>query len=73
MHVDGLLARVIQHEFDHLQGVLFVDRLDEGDVKSVEDDLRAFESEFLGYRAAGRIENDAAIEQRLMELESEYC
>lgn len=25
--VDGLLARVIQHEFDHLDGVLFVDHL----------------------------------------------
>lgn len=25
----GLLARVIQHEYDHLNGVLFVDRLDE--------------------------------------------
>lgn len=27
MEADGLLARVIQHEFDHLQGVLFTDRL----------------------------------------------
>ncbi len=26
---EGLLARVIQHENDHLNGVLFVDRLDE--------------------------------------------
>lgn len=25
---DGLLARAIQHEYDHLNGVLFVDRLD---------------------------------------------
>ncbi|MGB0563138.1 MAG: peptide deformylase [Spirulinaceae cyanobacterium] len=25
--VDGLLARVIQHEMDHLEGVLFVDRV----------------------------------------------
>jgi peptide deformylase len=25
---DGLLARVIQHEIDHLNGVLFIDRLD---------------------------------------------
>jgi peptide deformylase len=25
---DGMLARVIQHELDHLNGVLFVDRLD---------------------------------------------
>jgi peptide deformylase len=27
LEVDGLLARVIQHEFDHLDGVLFVDHL----------------------------------------------
>jgi peptide deformylase len=27
MHADGLLATVIQHEIDHLQGVLFVDHI----------------------------------------------
>ncbi len=26
--VDGYLARVIQHEFDHLNGILFIDRID---------------------------------------------
>ncbi len=25
-HIEGLLARVIQHEIDHLDGILFVDR-----------------------------------------------
>lgn len=28
---DGLLARAVQHEFDHLQGILFIDRMSEGD------------------------------------------
>jgi peptide deformylase len=27
MKADGLLARCIQHEMDHLNGVLFVDRV----------------------------------------------
>jgi peptide deformylase len=27
VETDGLLARVIQHEYDHLDGILFVDRL----------------------------------------------
>jgi peptide deformylase len=27
LKADGLLARCIQHEMDHLQGVLFVDRV----------------------------------------------
>ncbi len=26
---DGILARVIQHEYDHLKGILFIDRLSE--------------------------------------------
>lgn len=28
MDADDMLARVIQHEFDHLNGVLFIDRVD---------------------------------------------
>lgn len=28
LHGKGLLARVLQHEMDHLDGVLFIDRLD---------------------------------------------
>jgi peptide deformylase len=27
LEADGLLARVIQHEYDHLEGILFLDRL----------------------------------------------
>jgi hypothetical protein len=30
---EGLLARCIQHEIDHLDGVLFIDRLSRGDRK----------------------------------------
>ena len=29
IEAEGLLARVIQHEYDHLEGVLFLDRLPE--------------------------------------------
>ncbi|MDR0878485.1 MAG: peptide deformylase [Treponema sp.] len=29
LEADGILARVIQHEYDHLEGVLFIDRLPE--------------------------------------------
>jgi peptide deformylase len=27
LDADGMLARVIQHEYDHLEGILFIDRL----------------------------------------------
>lgn len=37
---DGLLARAVQHEFDHLQGVLFIDRLDEDERGELPSDIR---------------------------------
>jgi len=39
----GLLARAIQHEFDHLQGILFIDRMDSitrGEVRPDVDELQ---------------------------------
>ncbi|MDR3333471.1 MAG: peptide deformylase [Treponema sp.] len=29
LEVEGIMARVIQHEYDHLEGILFIDRLSE--------------------------------------------
>jgi peptide deformylase len=34
-----ILARVIQHEYDHVQGILFIDRIDEGIRKKIKKDL----------------------------------
>ena len=36
IEVDGWRARILQHEFDHLDGVLYVDRLPDGDWKTVQ-------------------------------------
>jgi peptide deformylase len=35
-HCGGLLARAVQHELDHLQGILFIDRMD----KKTKEELR---------------------------------
>ncbi len=45
MNVDGLLARVIQHEMDHLEGVLFVDRVTDQDGLTKELDDKGFKRE----------------------------
>lgn len=38
---EGLLARAVQHEFDHLQGILFIDRMSEEDrVEELPKDVR---------------------------------
>jgi peptide deformylase len=39
LEADEFFARVIQHEYDHLQGTLFTDRLMDGQKKDVKDDL----------------------------------
>lgn len=36
----GLLARVIQHEVDHLNGVLFIDRMDPRTLRAVESKVK---------------------------------
>ena len=40
---EGLLARIFQHETDHLRGTLFIDRLDEEGRKAVLAELRRIE------------------------------
>lgn len=40
---EGLLARIFQHETDHLEGTLFIDRLDEEGRKAVLAELRRIE------------------------------
>jgi peptide deformylase len=42
----GLLARIIQHECDHLDGVLFFERMSEADRLSIKDDLLALEEQY---------------------------
>lgn len=34
---EGFLARVMQHEIDHLDGILFIDRAEEGSVMSIDE------------------------------------
>ncbi|MEG2074940.1 MAG: peptide deformylase, partial [Victivallaceae bacterium] len=40
----GLLGRCIQHELDHLEGKVFVDRLAPADRKAIEQKLKRLQS-----------------------------
>jgi len=71
--VDGLLGRVIQHETDHLDGVLFTDRLSETALFKAQPALEEFELEFRSKRETGEIPSDDEIAARLADLESLYC
>ncbi len=71
--VDGMLARVIQHEFDHLQGVLFPDRMSEAAKRAIGDELEAFELEYDNLLRQDEGLSAEAVAKRLAELEAEYC
>ncbi|XP_008800721.1 peptide deformylase 1B, chloroplastic [Phoenix dactylifera] len=46
VNLSGLPARVFQHEFDHLQGTLFFDRMTEDVLESIRSDLKALEMKY---------------------------
>lgn len=71
--LSGLAARVVQHETDHLDGVLFIDRLSETGVMTVKQTLEDFEFEFQNLRERSAFPADGQIAQRLGELEAKYC
>ena len=71
--LDGLPARVVQHELDHLDGVLFTDRMADAAVEQVEAELEVFEAEFQKLRDAGEMPGDAQIRTRLLEWQAKYC
>jgi peptide deformylase len=35
----GLLSRAVQHEYDHLHGVLFIDRMDKAALRKIKPEL----------------------------------
>ena len=68
--MDGLYARAVQHELDHLDGVLFIDRLSQTNLMAVKEELDELEQEFKMQRRLKAIGSDEEIAARLLELES---
>lgn len=60
-----LPARVVQHEYDHIEGMLFIDRVSEQQQREIEEKLPPFRADYQARRDAGEIGNDAQIQQQL--------
>lgn len=71
--VSGFEARVIQHEADHLDGTLFIDRLKEGAVNELLGELDALETDFRSRQKTGSIPTDEELIGRLATWETRYC
>jgi peptide deformylase len=73
LDLDGLLSRVVQHEFDHLEGRLFTDRLPEAAALEVRQDLDTFREVFFGKQSRGELPNNADLLAELDRLEAARC
>lgn len=71
--LDGFLARVVQHEFDHIEGRLFTDRLSEASAIEASRALDGFREIFAGKQARGELPGDREIKARLDALERARC
>jgi peptide deformylase len=68
VRVDDLPARVIQHENDHLDGVLFIDRIDETDLAQFVTKLSEFNANFRKQQSAGETLPDEEIQRLLQQM-----
>jgi peptide deformylase len=62
-----LSSRVLQHEIDHLHGILFIDKMGPLGKLAARGTLREFEREFRKAQERGEYPSDAEIEKRLKE------
>jgi peptide deformylase len=68
---EQLCSRLMQHEIDHLDGILFIDKMGPIAKLASRGSLRAFEREYRRAQERGEIPPDAEIEKALNDLERE--
>lgn len=71
LNVSDLPARVIQHEYDHLDGVLFTDRISAEALEKVRPLLEDMEQQFRLSQERGATPSDEALRQQLNTLQQE--
>lgn len=71
--VDGFMARVIQHENDHLDGVLFFDRMSDEAKRELDDQLHEMEIVFQSKQKSGSIPQGKELLARLDKWYEKYA
>lgn len=61
MTVDGFVARVLQHEYDHLDGVMFFDRMTPDARLDIEGRLEELDSDFRSRQRLGEVADDQTL------------
>lgn len=71
--VTGYEARIFQHETDHLDGKLFIDRLAEGSMGAIMEELDTLVTDFQSRQRVAEIPPDQELLANLATWESRYC
>jgi peptide deformylase len=69
MTLTDLPGRVVQHENDHLDGIMFPERMTDSARKELEPELDEFTTIFRQHQTLGELPSDADLENQLKELE----
>lgn len=69
----GFEARIIQHETDHLDGILFIDRLSDTSQKEIAYELNNFVIDFESRQRTGSIPPQEKLLSQLADFEKRYC
>jgi peptide deformylase len=67
--LDELASRAVQHESDHLDGVLFIDRMADAVRKTSQPVLDDFEAQYRRWQAEGKYPDDEVVKRQLKQLE----
>jgi peptide deformylase len=73
MDLDDFLARVVQHETDHLDGIMFTDRMVDHSLQVIQLEIEEFEIEYRSKVADGLVPGEDAVYAELAEWESKFC
>lgn len=71
--ISGFEARIIQHETDHLNGTLFIDRLRESQEDDLSGSLHVLEIDYQSRQRVQQIPSDEALVSQLKNWEDKYC
>lgn len=67
--LDDLAARAVQHESDHIDGVLFIDRMTDTARRELDPVVGDFETQFRRWQAEGRFASDEVLKRELLKRE----
>ena len=71
MDLSGMPARVVQHEYDHPDGVMFPDRMDAADVPEIQPLMDDLATQLRQHQQDGSVPSDAELKAKLQRLQDE--